>query len=159
MKLSVTSEFNASPETVWAAFESEAFEARLEQESGMVKTLLETRTEGGVRYQRIRVERRKPLPGFVAKVLGSKTLGFVQTERFDSATSCSNWSVEVPALGDRVSVSGSTSITATPTGSRRVLQGEVSVRVRLVGGAIEKAVVGDFQKTAARAVEIARTFL
>lgn len=159
MELSVTSDFNATPEAVWAAFESEAFEARLAEESGMNKTILEERVEGTVRHRRTQVERRKPLPGFAAKVLGSKTLTYIQIDRFDSQTNCSEWSVQIPALGDRVSVSGTTSISATPTGCHRVLKGDVSIRVRVVGKTVEKAVAGDFQKTAARAVELVRRLL
>ena len=65
----------------------------------------------------------------------------------------------MPAIGDKFTVTGKTYVEATATGSRRVVDGDVSVRVRLVGKAIEKAVAGEFQKTAERAVEIARRLM
>jgi len=52
-----------------------------------------------------------------------------------------------------------TSLAATATGCHRELIGNVTVRVPLVGKAVEKAVAGDFAKSAARAVEIARSLL
>ncbi len=159
MELSLTSDFNATPEAVWATFDSEAFQARLAAESGMVKKVLEDREEDGLRHRRTQVERTKPLPGFVAKVLGTKKLTYIQIDQCNPAANHSDWKVEVPALGDRVSVSGRTSFTATPTGCHRVMKGNVSVRVPLVGKAVEKAVANSFTKTAARAVELVRTLL
>jgi hypothetical protein len=159
VELALTSEFSVEPPAVWAVFYSEEFEALLAQESGMVKTILEDCEEGGIRDCRIRVERRRPLPTFVAKALRTERLTYVQSERFDRAASVLSWTVEIPALGDRVSVGGTTRIDPTPSGSRRVLRGDVAIKLPVIGRKLEKAVAEDFQKTAARAVELARSLL
>ena len=62
-------------------------------------------------------------------------------------------------MKDRVTVKGATTMTATPEGCRRVVDGEITVRMRLVGGQIEKAVVAEFEKSMARAVDIARELI
>ncbi len=156
MKLYVESHFDATPDEVWAAFNSEAFHAALSKESGMSNRVLEEREENGIRHKKTEVKRSKDLPRIAAKVLGTKQLTYIQTDRYNPKTHTLEWEVAVPAIGDKFQVSGQTYVKATANGSRRVVDGDVSVRVRLVGGAVEKAIGGEFQKTAERAVEIAR---
>jgi hypothetical protein len=159
MKMRVESTFDVSPEVVWATFDSEAFHARLAAETGMKRTVLDTRDENGIRIQKIEVRRSKDLPRIAAKVLGSSQLTYIQTNRFDAASNRLDWRVEIPAMGDRLSVSGVTSLTPSATGCHRLLDGNITVRVRMVGAAVEKAIGGEFQKTAVRAVEIVKELL
>lgn len=159
MKMKVESRFDVEPSVVWAAFDSPEFHARMAAESGMKRKVIEEREEGGVRIQKTEVQRTKDLPAIAAKVLGTKTLTYIQTNRFDVEKNRLVWSVEIPAMGDRLQVSGVTTVTPTPKGCSRLLEGDVSVRVRLVGAAVEKAIGGEFQKTASRAVEIVKEIL
>lgn len=159
MDLFLTSQFLSAPQIVHAVYESEAFTIQLADTSGMDKSILEEREEGGFLHRRTHVVRREPLPRFVAKVLGMKKLTYVQVDRIDLGTCSSSWSVEIPSMGQRVSVSGSTVFTPSATGCQRVLRGAVTVKVPVVGRKIEKAVASDFERSAARAVEIARGLL
>jgi len=159
MKLKVESRFDVAPEKVWAIFDSAEFHARMAQESGMQRKILEERQENGIQILKTEVKRSKDLPKIAAKVLGTKQLVYVQTNRFDAKKNRLVWNVEIPSLGDRLHVSGVTSLTATATGCSRLLEGDVNVRVRLVGAAVEKAIGGEFQKTATRAVEIVKELL
>jgi len=159
MDLFLSTEFDVDPLRVLEVYESQPYRQQVADASGMDKELLERRDEGDVRHERIRVQRREPLPGFVAKILGSKTLTYFQIDRTELSTGNSTWRVEIPALGERVSIRGSTTFTPTPRGCVRVVRGSVSVKVPLVGGRIEKAVAGDFQRGAARAAEIAKGLL
>lgn len=157
VKLFVESDLSFDPATAWAIFESEAFESRLEETTDLVCEVLEESNEGDIRIKKLRYVSKRDLPRLVAKALGSKSLTYLQTNRFDPATSRLDWSVELPVMKDRISVGGTTTISATPTGSRRVVDGEISVRVRLVGGQIEKAVVAEFERSMSRAVDLARS--
>jgi hypothetical protein len=159
MKLKVESTFDVAPEVVWATFDSEAFHAQLAAETGMKRTVVEEREEDGIHIQTTEVRRSKNLPRIAAKVLGSSQLTYIQTNRFDAAKNRLDWRVEIPAMGDRLQVSGVTSLKPTPTGCQRVLEGDITVRVRMVGAAVEKAIGGEFQKTAVRAVEIVKEIL
>jgi hypothetical protein len=91
-----------------------------------------------------------------ARALGSSTLSYEQENRFNPATGTLTWAVKIAMLGDRVLASGDTVITAAPGGSRRVVNGEVTNSIPLIGGQIEKVIGGEFEKSMGRAVEIAR---
>lgn len=156
MKLYIESELDFDPATAWEIFESDEFGARLEQATDLVCTVLETRMEGDVKVRRLRYASKKDLPAIAAKAMGMPRLTYEQHNRFDAKKSQLSWQVFLPVMTDRVSVRGKTTITATPEGSRRVVDGDIEVRVRLVGGQIEKTVVGEFEKSMARAVDVAR---
>ncbi len=159
MKMRVETRFDVEPERVWAAFDCEEFHRRMTLESGLDRTVLEKREENGVFIIKTRVVRNKDLPKIAAKVLGTRRLTYLQTNSFDPANNKLRWDVDIPSLGERLKVSGTTTVTPTATGCTRVLDGDVTVKVRLIGAAVEKAVGGEFQKSVARAAEIVKEIL
>ena len=156
MKLYLASDLDFDPKTAWSIFESKEFETRLEATTDMTCQVLEERTEGDTVIRRIKYQSKRELPTMVAKALGSKSLTYEQHNRFDPKTSTLTWQVFLPVMQDRVTVGGTTCISPTATGSKRVVDGEISVRMRLVGGQIEKAVVAEFERSMAKAVDLAR---
>ncbi|MEZ4317143.1 MAG: DUF2505 domain-containing protein [Myxococcota bacterium] len=154
-KLYVESRLPVNPEVAWDIFESDAFRDRLREHTNMESEVLEDRDEGTVNIRKIKYVSGRELPGMVAKALGSKHLSYVQTNHFDTAKSRLDWVVELPMLGDRVTVEGFTLIEPASHGSRRVVDGRIEVKMRLIGGQIEKAVVGEFEKSMRQAVDIA----
>ena len=156
MKLHLESDLSFDPATAWSIFESPEFEARLEDATDLVCTLLEERMEGAIKVRRLKYESKRDLPAIAGKALGMKRLTYEQHNRFDAEKSALSWKVVLPVLTDRVSVSGVTTILPTPTGARRVVDGDIEVRMRLVGGQIEKAVVAEFERGMVRAVDLVR---
>lgn len=156
MKLYLESDLAFDPATAWAIFESKEFEARLEEATDLVCEVLGETTEGSVQVKHLRFTSKRELPAMVARALGSKNLTYEQVNRYDAARSELAWSVQLPVMADRVSVGGVTRITPAPGGAKRVVDGEISVRVRLVGSQIEKVVVAEFERSMARAVDLAR---
>ncbi len=157
MKLLVESDLPVDAKTAWSLFESEDFDARLEDAANIVGEVLDVSQDGDIKVRRLKYRSKTELPTLVAKALGAKSLTYEQTNRFNPATGRMDWVVALPVLTDRVSVSGSTTITDKPSGGcRRVVDGEITVRMRFVGGSIEKAVVAEFEKSMSRAVDLVR---
>ena len=159
MKLHVQTDFSADPKTVWDVFEGDDFDRRLEQVTSVSRTTLDERPEGDVVVRRVKCVSKRDLPGFMARALGTKQLTYTQINRLDVAKTSMSWVVELPVLRDKVKVSGTTVIVATPSGSRRTVSGDVSVRIPLVGGRIEKTIVAEFERSYAGAAQIARELL
>ena len=156
MRLHVESTLDMDPATAWGFLESDAFRERLQARANVRVDLLSERTEGRVTIRQLRYVSGNELPSIAAKILGSKQLTYEQTNRLDLERSRLEWTVKLPVAGDRVSVRGVTTITATPTGCHRVVEGQITVAIPLVGGRIEAAVVAEFEKSMGRAVEIVR---
>jgi len=160
VKLYVESLLPIDPDTAWDLFESDEFSVRLEAQTNIKAQVLEERPDGDNKvYRHMKYTSGTELPKMVAKALGSKSLTYEQFNRLDRNTGKMVWQVELPVLKDRVSVSGTTTISAHEGGCRRVVDGDISVRMRLVGGQIEKAVVGEFEKSMGRAVDIVRDLI
>ena len=158
-KLHVESHLPVTPEVCWDVFESEAFRTRLSVHTGLLSELLDEHDEGPVNVRRLKYTSGNDLPGVVAKALGAKRLSYEQINRLDLSRGRLDWVVHLPKIGDRVTVAGITSAVATPTGCTRIVSGEIEVKIPLIGGQIEKAVVGEFQKSMERAVDLARTMI
>lgn len=156
MKLSVVSDLPGTPALAWEVFEGAEFQAALDAQTGLRTEVLGVREEGGVQIRALRYSSRTELPAVAARALGSSTLSYEQENRFDAAKSRLDWVVRIPALGDRVKAYGTSNIVPQGGGVRRTVEGEVTVGIPLIGGQIEKVVVGEFEKSMARAVEIAR---
>lgn len=159
MRLYVESVLPVAPPRAWELFESDAFRERLKARAQLSSEVLSTRKEGEVEIKRQKFRSGNELPTVVAKLLGASHLSYEQETRFDPAASRLAWTVSLPMLGDRVRVAGTTTITPTPEGCRRVVDGVCEVKVALVGGQIEKAVVAEFEKSMARAVDIVREMI
>lgn len=155
MKLYIESALDFDPETAWEIFESDEFSARLESATDLVCTVLDEGAEGDIQTKKLRYASKRELPAIAAKALGSKRLAYEQHNRFNPAKSELTWKVIIPGT-DRVDVSGITTIHASSTGSKRVVDGDITVRVRFIGGQIEKAVVAEFERSMRRAVDLAR---
>jgi len=160
LKLFVQADFPVDPPKCWEVFESEAFQQRLQREANITFEVLEDAMEGVVHVRRQRVEPRRELPGFVARLLGGSKLSYVQDSRLDTETQTMDWRVTLDLMPDRVDVSGRTRVVPLPQGGcRRVVDGDIRVRVRLVGSRIETAVVEQFEASMARANTIARDLM
>lgn len=158
-KLYIESHFDAAPDAIWDVFESDEFRTRLAEHTGVSSQLIEETETNGVIVRRLKFTTNSDLPKIAAKALGTKRLSYEQTNRFDRANSRLDWNVVLPNLSDRVSVTGVTSIEADGSGSRRVVDGSIEVKMRLIGGQIEKVVAERFSGSMTRAVELAKEIL
>ncbi|MEN0064718.1 MAG: DUF2505 domain-containing protein [Myxococcota bacterium] len=154
-KLHVENHLPTSAKEAWEVFESDEYKERLREQTNIKQEILETRTEGNIEIRRIRTEPDRELPGMVASAIGTKKLSYVQENRFDRASGRMEWSVELDGIGDRVTVKGVTTCVPDGDGCKRVVDGEITVKVPLVGGQIEKAVVAEFEKSMQRSNEVA----
>ncbi len=158
-QLFVESILPVSPERAWDIFESDAFRDRLATQTGLRSELLESRQDGDVEVRILRFTSGTPLPAMMAKVLGSPSLSYRQTNRFDRGASRLDWQVEIPGLEKRVRVGGRTTITPHPDGCRRVVDGTIEVKLPLVGARIENHVADVFRRSMEQAVDLARSML
>ena len=153
MKLNVRHSFDCSPETFWEMYWDEAFDEALRAESGVQREVLEEREEDGVLIRRVRFTPDRELPGPVAALIGAKKLVYEQENRWERATNTMHWRVIPTILPGKLDAAGTFRVNETPEGCEQVVDGNINVNVRFIGGQIEKAVVGEversYEKTAA----------
>lgn len=159
MKLHQRHEFDTDAAGLWELFNSDAFESRLEEVSGVRMRTLEVREEGDIEVRTIESVSKKELPGFMASALGAKHLTYTQTNRLDRKANRLQWKVVPMALADKVTAEGTTVVTEQDGRSVREIEGEITVRIPLIGGRIEKAILQEVERSYDRAAKLAQQIL
>jgi hypothetical protein len=95
----------------------------------------------------------------MAKAMGSKHLEYNQTSRFNRATNVLEWNVVPTVMADRVTAKGRTEVTVQGGQCLRVINGEIKVKVPLIGGRIEKKLMEEIGSGYERAAEIAASLI
>jgi len=153
VKLYVRHTFDCTPETFWKMYWDDAFDEMLQRDSTVARELVWERSEGTVSARRLRFTPDKELPRPVAKLIGSDKLIYEQENRFDAADGTLKWEVIPTFLPGKFSACGVFLVRPTASGCERIVDGNIDVNVRFIGGQIEKAVVAEivdsYEKTTA----------
>ena len=109
---------------------------------------------------RFRVTPNRDIPAALKKALRGAGLGYEEVDRFDREKLRVDWSVKTDAFTKKTTCKGAVTFEDAGGGKcRRVISGEVKVRVMLVGGMIEKAIVDGMKDSFEKTAAITRNFL
>lgn len=159
MRLNVRNTFACSPERFWEMYWSDSFDAMLSEGSDVERELLEERDEGGVNIRRVRFTPAKELPTAAASVLGAKKLVYEQEMRYHADKGVMEWRVVPTILPGKLDASGQFRVVPAGDGCEQIVEGDISVNVRFVGGTIEKAVVAEVEKSYEKTAAVCREWL
>ena len=146
MDFRITHRFPGSAQAWWGACKHPDFEAVIAQASDVTMTLLSDETTNGVRRQRVRVVPRKELPALVQKAIGAPRFSYVQETEEGTGETSLRWRVVPELLADKIRCAGTLRLADVAGGCERTVEGSVEVRVTLVGGTIEKAVIDELRQ-------------
>lgn len=147
MKLLVRHRFDCTPERFWQMYWDPDFEAALRQQAAVQRELLEERREGDVVVRRLRFTPDRELPAAAAAVLGARKLVYEQENRWDERARVLHWRVIPTLLPGKLDAHGQFRVEAVPGGCEQLVEGDIQVNVRFVGGQIEKLVVAEVEKS------------
>jgi hypothetical protein len=155
MEFSVVQRFRCSPAEYWSRSTGPEFEKALAAASEVELQALEPR--GSV--QRARVTQIGELPAVAQKALGARRFCYVQEVEANDAAFSTRWSIVPEVMADRVTCDGTTEIRATAGGCERVVRGNISVRIPLVGGSIERFIGETVERGYQQAEPVIRQFV
>jgi len=110
--------------------------------------LVESTRDGDRARQRIRLRFTGELSSAVTAAVDPARLTWIDDAQYDLRAHTATHTIEPDHYADRLSCSYDEAITAEGAGSRRVLRGLVKVRILLVGGRVEGAIVSGFREHA-----------
>lgn len=111
--------------------------------------LLEHQQDATTARLRVRLRFTGPLAPAVTAVVDPARLTWVDDASFDLMGLRAEHRVEADHYADRLSCSYSSELAPSGTGTRRTLRGMVKVRMLLVGGTVESAIVSGMREHAA----------
>ena len=117
-----------------------------------------TRNENTARL-RVRLRFTAELSPAVTAVIDPKKLTWVDDARFDLAARHADHTIEPDNYADRLASTYRSVLEPDGAGTRRVLTGMVKVRMLLVGGKVEGAIVSGLREYAVPEAELLNTWL
>ncbi len=158
MKLAVRHTFPCTVDVFWQMFWDDDYDRMMRQAAGVERETLWDRTEGEERVWRMRFVPDQELPKMVASAVGTNKLVYEQESRLDAAQTL-HWEVFPAVVPDKVTSKGTMKALPVSGGVDRVVDGEITVRIPLVGGRIEKAIHKSVLDSYERAYEVSLTWL
>lgn len=136
------------------------YQAVAASESAWAPELLEVESDDPMRIGlRVRYRFRGRLNAAAARVLDPARLSWVEVSTLDRGSHSIELRVVPDSYGDKLNVTGSAVLQTDGDGTRRVLVGDVKVRVPLVGGRVEGAVISGLRDHAAVEERVFATFV
>lgn len=154
MKFKLEHHFDCSPEQYWAIVRNHEVDEEMARASNGEYELLSETEEGDVLTRRQQIVMKRDLPKPMLKVLGTDNIGYVLETRVNHAHSRSEWTITPLVLPDRVTGAGTAVVTATTGGCRRIIEGDLTVRVPLLGRKMEERLVSDVSESYDRGAKI-----
>jgi hypothetical protein len=159
VKLQAQNTFACSPERFWEMYWDSTFDDMLNEGSNVQRELLSETVDDSGCVRRLRFTPQQELPSAVASLVGSTKLVYEHESRWEKAASVVHWQVLPVVLADKITAKGTMRVVATPSGCKQVVEGEISVRVRFIGGRIESTIIKEVSKSYNRMGEIGAKWL
>lgn len=159
MEIRISHTFPCSPKVYWETAWDPAFERELRAEAEVDFTVLEERIDGQRAFTRTRISPRRELPLLAQKALGQTRFSYVQEVDSDNINYTTRWRVTADVMSDRLKCSGVSRIVDGGDTCERVIEGSIDVAIPLVGGAVERQIVSEIERSYERAADVIRRHL
>lgn len=160
MRLSMIHRFPCPPEELMAVFDDPTFNPRMSERTGVQRELVEERNDAQGYYARWKIIANTEIPAVMQKVIGADRVSYEQESRRAVGSNTLTWSIFPMVLAKQFTGTGTTTVRAAEGGgSERVIEGELVVRVPLLGKQMETKLVESVEQSYAQAAELALTML
>lgn len=159
MQIRISHHFPVSPRAYWDGTRAPELDEKIAAAGDIDVVVIERRRDGARTYDELRVSPRKELPVLAQRALGTSRLSYVQVVEGDDDTMTTTWKVVMDVLSDKVRCAGTSRVIPAPDGCERIIEGEIKVAILFVGGAIERVVLDQLERSYERASEVIRLHL
>lgn len=158
MKLSVSHTFPCTEDVFWQMFWDDEYDRMMTESAGFTRETLWDRQEGSDRVWRMRFIPDQKLPAMVARAVGTDRLIYEQVSRL-TPDRVLHWEVFPAVVPEKVTAKGTMRIQPVRGGVDRIVEGEISVRIPIIGGRIEKQIHSSVLDSYRRAADVATRWL
>lgn len=160
MKMHIRHRFDCSAQRLWDLVLDQAYQDAVDSNSGLSRELLSERKSAKELIRKIRFTPDKTLPPAMARAVGKDKMSYVQDQRWKLDEHKMFWTVVPDVMGERVRSKGEFQLRALgPEQVERIVTGEITASIPLMGSRVEKLVVADIEKGYERTAELTRTWL
>jgi len=162
VQVSFSHDFECDAERYWRIFFSDEYNRALDERMQMTRTVLERTEDAAGIQRRVRFELgARDLPALVKKIAGDK-IGYEERSVWRRADSSMDLHIEpsIPALRGKFEMKGTFRVVPDRPGAvRREIKANVTVRVPLLGGQLERLVAEELRKSYDATAALTRRWL
>ena len=158
MKFRLEHPLPAEATLAWKTIMSEDFATQSYGASGTVRELISQEERDGKIYSVVKVKVNEELPPMAAKVLGTRQLSWTQQQIIDNATMTMQWKINIPGA-DKVQAGGFFKVIPVGAQSKRVVDGDVTVKIPLVGRKAEEHICKKLEESYEKSARFTQQWL
>jgi hypothetical protein len=160
VRFEIVQDIAAAPDAVDGALVDPAFLVRMAElpKLGSAEVVSQLR-DGDTMHQDVRYLFQAELSSAVTRVVDPKKLTWIERSVCDLAAHRSQCEIRPDNYGGLLSGRYDAVIVVAGDGARRTLTGELKVKMPLVGGKVERAIVGGLEENAAAQTTLIESFL
>lgn len=156
MRLHLEHDFDCSADRYWEVAEGGEIEDELAAAGGATHEELDRRSDERETYVRKRITAKRDIPAAMKKVLGTDSISYEMEVWRDKATNKGRWKITPMVLQGRFEGGGTVEFRERPGGVTRVISGDLSVKVPLIGKKMEQRLVDDVSASYERTTAVIR---
>lgn len=138
----------------------EPFNVALCEAVNLDRELLKREETDGRLVREVKVAPRgRQIPAPIAKFMGGARIEYVEKIDYEFGAYRGEWQSISSLMTDKIRSQGTFRIEEAAAGVRRIVEGEISVKIFGVGKAIEGYVVDDIKRSYSEAAEFTRTWI
>lgn len=137
----------------------EDFNVALCQSVSLQRELLERTLQDNHIHRAVRVGAQREIPKPVAKILGSDRIEYVEHVEYTMGSFFGHWHTISSLLTDKITSEGTFKFVAEGHNVKRIVDGEVCVKIFGLGSVIEKHIIADVEQSYAQAAAFTNRWL
>lgn len=160
MKFRVEHSFEIDPAAYEKLYFDEPFNEALCEAVDLERHLVKLDESDGKLVREVRVSPRgRQIPGPVAKLLGGKRIEYLERIQYTMGSMSGTWDSESSLMSDKIDSRGTFAFEGADGRTRRVVEGEIKVKIFGLGKTIEQFIVDDVKKSYDAAAEFTTKWL
>ncbi|HQY62939.1 MAG: DUF2505 domain-containing protein [Myxococcales bacterium] len=137
----------------------EAFNTELCKVLGLTRSVVSYDVTDTKVKRVVRVAPNREIPAPAAKILGAAKIEYTETIEYVFGSGKADWSTVSSVMTDKVDSRGTVRFAERDGAVVRSVDGDVTVKITLLGGTVEKFIVSDVERSYEKAAEFTRDWL
>ena len=148
-----------APEAYEGLYFDEPFNEALCQALAMRRRLDQRDVDDAGIVRRVAIAPRRQIPRILRPLLGGRAIEYTEAVSYRWGSLAGSWRLEPAWMADRVRGQGSFRFVADAAGTRRVVDGELSVQIAGVGRLAERLIVEEVERSYRRAAAFTTAYV
>ncbi len=159
MQFKIEDDFDTTVDAYWEMFFAEAYNVELFRALDITRTVIKVEPDGDLVRREILFKPNREVPKLFKKIV-KDAVEYTEHNVFDRARSVLDVRIVPAFAADKISNTGTYRVVDLGGGRvRRIYEGECTCKIPLIGGKVEKHIVGEIRESYQTTTDVTRKWL